>query len=107
MHVVSSIMIIAAVPRELPRPLSGSWSSTTSTSEPLSSAHEEPPGHQALSARPFHTPPAHSSRISRAVTPKGSSYTPGLFTWPEMAHRKCPVEPFVPSDANHGAPFWM
>ena len=44
---------------------------------------EEPPGMTAFSARPPRTPPRGPSMISRKVTPRGSSCTPGLSTWPE------------------------
>src|SRR5882672_2298333 len=101
---VSSRMIIAPVPNIEPAFLVPSWSITVSIIDAGNIPHDEPPGNQALSLRPFQTPPANSSRISRAVRPNGTSYTPGLLTWPETPHKKLPVLLGVPSALNQSAP---
>src|SRR6266576_2691956 len=39
--------------------------------------------------------------------PSSSSYTPGLFTWPDMPKSFGPGEDGVPIDLNHAGPFSM
>src|SRR5215212_11202456 len=36
--------------------------------------------------------------------PSSSSYTPGLFTWPDMPNNFGPGDDFVPMDLNHSGP---
>ena len=54
-----------------------------------------PPSSTAWIARPPGTPPARSSS-SRSVVPNGTSYTPGVVTWPDRQNSFGPVEPSVP-----------
>ncbi len=37
------------------------------------------------------------------VTPKGASYWPGSFTWPDTENMPQPLERSVPMDAYHSA----
>src|SRR5712675_2253936 len=67
---------------------------------------ETPPGITALSCRPFHTPPARSSRSLNGI-PRGNSMLHGLATCPDREKIMVPPEFGGPKPANHAAPLRM
>src|SRR5689334_38837 len=64
-----------------------------------------PDGANALSLRPFDTPPALAS-ISAYVVPIGTSHTPALFTSPQTLAHLIPSHPRMPIALYASPPFF-
>jgi hypothetical protein len=78
-----------------------------STSSPVTTLVEMPPGMMAFTLRPPGTPPQVSKMNSRKGRPGSTSYTPGLLMCPEIDTRRVPGLFFVPVALKASAPWLM